>query len=55
MGALDKPPTQRFWLIVIALIIAGVGAYMYIQHEIDAANLRTYCQQHPATCPTNPH
>lgn len=52
MNGLDRAPTQRFWLIVIAVLIVGTAAFMYIRHEVDAAQLRKDCQQNSATCPT---
>jgi hypothetical protein len=52
MSGLDKPPTQRFWLIVIALLIAGAAAFFYMRHEMAAAQLRKDCQTSYSTCPS---
>lgn len=52
MNGLDEPPTKRFWLVVIVLLVVGVGAFMYVRHEIDAAQLRKDCQQDYSSCPT---
>lgn len=53
MGSLDKPPTQRFWLVVITLIAVVVIGFFVVKYYTEQAQLRQTCQAQPYSTACN--